>query len=165
MTKIMTLFERSEKYKAGEVIIHEGEKNRDLYVLSEGVLEVSVKNKSSKIVVSEIASPEILGEISFLNGAPRTATVSAKTDVEIFVLSYEKVKQELSDIPTWFRMVLLAFTSRMKSCGATIREYDQRVKQMEAESAKYKKSCDTTIKKYDQRVKQLEAEIAKNKKS
>ncbi len=53
----------------------------------------------------------------------------------------------------------------MKSCGATIREYDQRVKQMEAESAKYKKSCDITIKEYDQKVKQLEAEIAKYKKS
>ena len=140
MANIMSLFEQSKRYKAGEVIINEGEENRDLYVLSEGLLEVSVQDKSQKIVVSEIASPEILGEISFLNGSPRTATVSAKTDVEIFILSYEKVKQELSDIPTWFRMVLLAFTNRMKSCDAKIKEYDQRVKQLEAEIAKYKKS-------------------------
>ena len=140
MTNFMSLFEQSEKYKAGEVIINEGEENRDLYVLSEGILEVSVEDKSQKIVVSEIASPEILGEISFLNGSPRTATVSAKTDVEIFILSYEKVQQELSDIPTWFRMVLLAFTNRMKSCAEAIREYDQKVKQLEAEIAKFKES-------------------------
>jgi CRP/FNR family cyclic AMP-dependent transcriptional regulator len=140
MANIMSLFEQSKRYKTGEVIIHEGEENRDLYVLSEGLLEVSVQDESQKIVVSEIASPEILGEISFLNGSPRTATVSAKTDVEIFILSYEKVKQELSDIPTWFRMVLLAFTNRMKSCDAKIKEYDQRVTQLEAEIAKYKKS-------------------------
>ena len=140
MTNLMSLFEQSEKYKAGEVIIHEGEENRDLYVLSEGILEVSVKDKSQKIVVSEIASPEILGEISFLNGSPRTATVSAKTDVEIFILSYEKVKLELSDIPTWFRMVLLAFTNRMKSCAVTIKEYDLKVKQLEAEIAKLRES-------------------------
>jgi CRP-like cAMP-binding protein len=136
----MSLFEQSEKFKAGEVIIHEGEENRDLYVLSEGTLEVSVQDESQKIVVSEITSPEILGEISFLNGSPRTATVSAKTDVEIFILSYEKVQQELSDIPTWFRMVLLAFTNRMKSCDVTIKEYDQKVKQLEAEIAKLKES-------------------------
>ena len=140
MTNLMSLFEQSEKYKAGEVIIHEGEENRDLYILSEGILEVSVKDKSQKIVVSEIASPEILGEISFLNGSPRTATVSAKTDVEIFILSYEKVQLELSDIPTWFKMVLLAFTNRMKSCGVTIKEYDQKVKQLEAEIAKLRES-------------------------
>jgi CRP/FNR family cyclic AMP-dependent transcriptional regulator len=140
MANIMTLFEQSEKYKAGEVIIHEGEENRDLYVLSEGTLEVSVSDKSKKIVVSEINPPEILGEISFLNGSPRTATVSAKTDVEIFILSYKKVRQELSDIPKWFRMVFLAFTNRMKSCDATIKEYDQKVKQLEAEIAKLKES-------------------------
>jgi CRP-like cAMP-binding protein len=140
MTNLMSLFEQSEKFKAGEVIIHEGEENRDLYVLSEGILEVSVEDKSQKIVVSEIASPEILGEISFLNGSPRTATVAAKTDVDIFILSYEKVQQELSDIPTWFRMVLLAFTNRMKSCDVTIKEYDQKVKQLEAEIAKLKES-------------------------
>jgi CRP-like cAMP-binding protein len=139
MTNIMSLFEQSEKFKAGEVIIHEGEENRDLYVLSEGILEVSVQNESKKIVVSEITSPEILGEISFLNGSPRTATVSAKTDVEIYILSYEKVKQELSDIPTWFRMVLLAFTSRMKSCDLKIKEYDRKVKDLEAELVQYKK--------------------------
>jgi len=140
MTNLMSLFEQSEKFKAGEVIIHEGEENRDLYVLSEGTLEVSVEDESQKIVVSEIKAPEILGEISFLNGSPRTATVAAKTDVDIFILSYEKVQQELSDIPTWFRMVLLAFTNRMKSCDVTIKEYDQKVKQLEAEIAKLKES-------------------------
>ena len=140
MTKLMSLFERSEKFKAGEVIIQEGEENRDLYILSEGTLEVSVQDDSNKIIVSEINSPEILGEISFLNGSPRTATVSAKTDVEIYILSYEKVQQELSDIPTWFRLVLLAFTNRMKSCDVKIKEYDQRVKELEAELAQYKKS-------------------------
>ena len=140
MTKLMSLFEQSKKYKGGEIIIHEGEENRDLYVLSEGSLEVSVQDESQKIVVSEIKAPEILGEISFLNGSPRTATVAAKTDVDIFILSYEKVRQELSDIPTWFRMVLLAFTNRMKSCDVTIKEYDQKVKQLEAEIAKLKES-------------------------
>jgi len=140
MTKIMSLFEQSETYKAGEVIIHEGEENRDLYVLSEGVLEVSLQDESKKIVVSEITSPEILGEISFLNGSPRTATVSAKTDVEIFILSYEKAQMELSEIPTWFKLVLLAFTNRMKSWDAKIKEYDQKVKQLEAEIAKHKKN-------------------------
>ena len=48
MTNLMTLFEQSEKFKAGEVIIHEGEENRDLYVLSEGILEVSVEDKTQK---------------------------------------------------------------------------------------------------------------------
>ena len=139
-TNLLSLFKESKKYKAGEVVIHEGEKNRDLYILSDGFLEVSVKGGDKKIVVSEIAAPEILGEISFLNGSPRTATVAAKSDVEIFILSYDKVQQELSEIPTWFKMVLLAFTNRMKSCDAKIKEYDQTVKNLEAEIIRLKNS-------------------------
>ena len=140
-TSLLSLFKESKKYKAGEVVIHEGDENRDLYILSDGFLEVSVKGENKQIVVSEIAAPEILGEISFLNGSPRTATVSAKSDVEIFILSYDKVKQELSDIPAWFKMVLLAFTNRMKSCDATIKEYDQKVKKLEAEIVRLQKNC------------------------
>ena len=139
MTNILSMFEESKKFIAGEVLIHEGEENRDLYILSKGTLEVSVQDESKKVIVSEIVSPEILGEISFLNGSPRTATVIAKTDVEIFILSYEKAKKEISDIPTWFRMVLVAFTNRIKSCDAKIKEYDQKVKQLEAEIARLKK--------------------------
>lgn len=136
----MSLFEQSKTYKAGEVIIHEGEETRDLFILSQGNLEVSVHAEPNKIVVSEIKSPEILGEISFLNGTPRTATVTAKTDVEMFILSYAKVQQEMSEIPTWFRLVLLAFTNRMKDCDVKIKEYDKKVQELEAELAKLRKS-------------------------
>jgi len=37
-------------------------------------------------------------------------------------------------------MVLLAFTNCMKSCDAKIKEYDQKVKQLEVEVAKLKAS-------------------------
>ncbi len=140
MTNIISLFEESKSFKSGEVLIHEGEDNRDLYILSNGVIEVSVKNELSPVVVSEINSPEILGELSFLNGTPRTATVTAKTDVEVFILSYEKVKQDISDIPAWFKLILRTFTSRMKSCDDKIKEYDHKIRDLENELKKYKKS-------------------------
>ena len=140
MTNIISLFEESKTFKPGEVLIHEGEDNRDLYILSSGVIEVTVKNELSPVVVGEINSPEILGELSFLNGTPRTATVTAKTDVEVFLLSYEKVKQDISDIPAWFKLILLAFTSRMKSCDEKIKEYDHMIRDLKNELKKYKKS-------------------------
>ena len=140
MTNIISLFEESKTFKPGEVLIHEGEDNRDLYILSSGVIEVTVKNELSPVVVGEINSPEILGELSFLNGTPRTATVTAKTDVEVFILSYEKVKQDISDIPAWFKLILLAFTSRMKSCDEKIKEYDHMIRDLKNELKKYKKS-------------------------
>ena len=64
MTNIVSMFEESKIFKPGEVLIHEGEDNRDLYIVSSGVLEVTVKNELAPVVVSEINPPEILGELS-----------------------------------------------------------------------------------------------------
>jgi len=141
MTKIISLFEESKIFKPGEILIHEGEVNRDLFILANGVLEVTVKNELSPVVVGEINSPEILGELSFLNGTPRTATVTAKTEVEVFVCSYEKVKHDISDIPAWFKLILRTFTSRMRSCDEKIKEYDHKIRDLENEIKRYKKSC------------------------
>jgi CRP-like cAMP-binding protein len=132
------MFESSKNYKAGDQIIKEGEASRDLYILLSGILEVSVEDNADDIIVSEIESPEILGEISFLNGTPRTASVKAKTDAEVYILSYNKVKEELSEIPIWFKMILLAFTKRIRVCGDRIKEYDQKVKELEARLARIK---------------------------
>jgi len=140
MTTIISLFEESRTFAAGTVLIYEGEKNRDLYILSKGVIEVTVKNELSPILVGEVNSPEILGELSFLNGTPRTATVTAKTDVEVFILSYEKVKQEISDIPVWFKLILSTLTSRMRSCDEKIKEYDHKLRDLEAKLEEYKKN-------------------------
>lgn len=131
MTTICNFFEESRIYQPGEIIVREGEKNRDLFILSEGVIEVSVKAEKEQIVINEIHPPEILGEISFLNGTPRIATLTARTKVEVYILSYEKVKQEMADIPAWFKLILRTLTSRMKSC-------DQKIKHLETEMKKFK---------------------------
>jgi CRP-like cAMP-binding protein len=131
MTTICNFFEDSRIYQPGEIIVREGEKNRDLFILSEGVIEVSVRAEKEQIVINEIHPPEILGEISFLNGTPRIATLTARTKVEVYILSYEKVKQEMADIPPWFKLILRTLTSRMKSC-------DQKIKHLETEMKKFK---------------------------
>ena len=131
MTTICNFFEDSRIYQPGEIIVREGEKNRDLFILSEGVIEVSVRAEKEQIVINEIHPPEILGEISFLNGTPRIATLTARTKVEVYILSYEKVKQEMADIPPWFKLILRTLTSRMKSC-------DQKIKYLETEMKKFK---------------------------
>jgi CRP/FNR family cyclic AMP-dependent transcriptional regulator len=125
MTNIFSLFEKSKTFQPGEIIIREGEENRDLYVLYEGVLEASIKTDRGDLVVSEMTPPEIMGEISFLDGSPRTATVTAKTEALVYYLSYDDVSSEMAEIPAWFKLVLQTLTKRMKSCGVKIKEMEK----------------------------------------
>ncbi|MFH1217384.1 MAG: cyclic nucleotide-binding domain-containing protein [Pseudomonadota bacterium] len=130
MTNICDFFKESRIYQPGELIIREGEQNRDLYVLSEGKIEVSFKDNQEKVIVTEINPPEILGEISFLSGSPRSATITAKTRVEMYILSYDRVKNEMDEIPPWLKLILRTLTKRMQFCGQKIKELETQIRSL-----------------------------------
>jgi CRP-like cAMP-binding protein len=113
-------------YKPGDIIIQEGDTDRDLYVLNAGVVEVSMREENSTFVLNEIESPQIIGELSFLTGYPRTATARAKTDVEVFIFSYENLEGQISQLPTSIRPIINTLISRVK-------KQDQRIVKLEEE--------------------------------
>jgi MFS family permease len=68
--------------EAGREIVREGEAGDRFYVIEAGQVEV-VKDDQ---VINEEGPGEFFGEISLLRDVPRTATVRAKTDVELRAL-------------------------------------------------------------------------------
>lgn len=62
---------------AGSVVIHEGETGDLFYVIGEGEVEVAGRT---------LGAGDSFGEIALLRDVPRTATVTAKTDVLLYTL-------------------------------------------------------------------------------
>ncbi len=75
------------KYAKGELIINEGEEGDAFYVIKKGIVDV-FKNYDTddEQMLSEMKRGEYFGEISMLKKSPRTATVVAKTKVELLRL-------------------------------------------------------------------------------
>lgn len=122
-----------ETYKPGDIIIQEGDTDRDLYVLNAGVVEVSMREENGTVVLSEIEPPQIIGELSFLTGHPRIATAKAKTDVEVFIFPYENLERQISQLPTSIRPIINTLISR-------VRTQDQRIVELEEELLAFKGS-------------------------
>lgn len=78
------------RYAAGEAIFSYGDPGRALYIVRSGEVEIFVKNDKGEKIVLEISKPgDIFGEISLLDDGPRTAWVTAITEVELLRLDRE----------------------------------------------------------------------------
>jgi CRP/FNR family transcriptional regulator, cyclic AMP receptor protein len=68
---------------AGKVLIREGERGREFFVLIEG--EVEVRRKGRK--VKNLGAGSFVGEIALLSKMPRSATVTALTPLDVLVIT------------------------------------------------------------------------------
>ena len=133
-TKLAALVE-NRTYRPGEVMIHQGEPSRDLMFLTEGVVEISRSSgRDGEIVLNEIEPPYILGDVAFLFGMPRTATARAKTDVRVFVVRYDELKDMLKELPPWAHPLLTALASDMKTLHHKSQTLEKRVSEIEAQA-------------------------------
>jgi CRP/FNR family transcriptional regulator, cyclic AMP receptor protein len=66
---------------AGLALVQAGEHDRALYLLTEGTVGVRLPRDESAF--KAIEAPSVLGELAFFDGMPRSATLEAKTDVEV----------------------------------------------------------------------------------
>jgi CRP/FNR family cyclic AMP-dependent transcriptional regulator len=77
----------------GQVLFTEGEPSEHLYVVRSGRLRVYVSSpRGDQLVLSVLGVGEALGELSVLDGRPRSAGVDALDAVELIVVSAAEVR-------------------------------------------------------------------------
>lgn len=74
------------RYAAGQEIVTEGDLPDLFYVISEGEVVVARRDDGREVELRRMGPGEFFGEIGLLSFAPRSATVRAKTNVELLAL-------------------------------------------------------------------------------
>jgi CRP-like cAMP-binding protein len=93
---------------AGTVLCKEGEIGREFFVVMDG--EVEVKRRGRRLKSTD---GHFFGEIALLEDLPRTATVTAKTPLRIFVLTARDFRHVLDDHPSVERKVMRTLARRL----------------------------------------------------
>jgi CRP-like cAMP-binding protein len=89
--------------------MRQGTPGRELIVLLEG--EATVERDGTTIAVRR--GGDFLGELALVTGRPRTATVTATTDLQALVLDRLNFDRLLRDVPTIAAKVLKAIAERL----------------------------------------------------
>ena len=105
-------------YPKGAVLIEEGKPISVLFVLLDGHLSVSLAALGGK-EVALLRSGEILGELSFLDSRPPSATVTAADDATVLAVPRARLTTKLDEDPSFaarfYRALGVFLASRLRS--------------------------------------------------
>ena len=87
-------------YKSGHAIFHYGDAGGEIFILRSGRVELFVEsNDGEKIILAENERGDVIGELSFLDGGPRTATAIAREDTEVLTMHRERLLEFIDKHP------------------------------------------------------------------
>src|SRR5947209_14232669 len=96
--------------KAGRVLVEEGRPGHEFFLILEGT--ATVRRGSRK--VAELGPGQYFGELSLLDRGPRTATVTADTDMKVLVLGQREFLGVLDDVPGLAYKILRIMAHRLR---------------------------------------------------
>ena len=97
--------------RAGKVLVTEGERGRELYVILRGTADVTRGGRK----LSELVPGDFFGELAFLHPSPRTATVTARSDMRVMVLGAREMDLIVEREPSVARQLLAAMAKRVRT--------------------------------------------------
>ena len=80
------------QFKAGEIIVRQGDAGHEAFVIHSGAIDVRIHVNGSERIVSRLGEGELVGEMSLFRKAARSADLIAATDVELLVITHEKLE-------------------------------------------------------------------------
>lgn len=89
--------------RKGTVMMRQGDAAVSMFIMMEGAISVAIKTSSGEeqeVAIS--AAGDVVGEMSLMTGAPRTATVTALTRVRVLEITRETIDEMLKKNPELF---------------------------------------------------------------
>jgi CRP/FNR family cyclic AMP-dependent transcriptional regulator len=99
---------------AGEVLCKEGDTGQEFFVIVDGQTDITSKGKP----VAARGGGDFVGEIALLEDTKRTATVTAKTPLRVFVLTRQDFRHLVNSNPNVEQKVMRALAHRVVELSA-----------------------------------------------
>lgn len=107
----LALISTEERRDSGEEIFAEGDPGDALYLVLSGTVRVHCEDRT----VAELGTRECFGEMALLDGASRSATVTASVETRLLKISREDFHDILAEKPQIAIGVIRVLTRRLRN--------------------------------------------------
>ena len=119
--------------KSGDVLFKEGEEGDDAYIVETGAVEISLDLPAGKKVLAILGKGEIIGEMSLIAHAPRSATAIAAEDSELLVLKRDRLLKPIEAADPIMRLMIRMIVDRVRDAPCWMREGDSSIPEISKE--------------------------------
>lgn len=109
------------KLTPNQILLREGEVSNSMYWVQNGQLVVTKKRGNEDVVLGHIYSGELVGEISFLDEEPRSATVRAVSECDLIMIPKESIDGIFKSQPKWLEILVKTLAERLRKANARIK--------------------------------------------
>jgi uncharacterized membrane protein len=107
---------------AGATVFHRGDPGDSMYVVVSGAVEISFRNDTGdKIVLERATAGDFFGELSLLDGGPRTASAMVLEDMEALVIDRGDLNEVMRSRPEGVLALLAATGRRLRESARLLR--------------------------------------------
>ena len=106
----MTRLAEHVKVDQGEILVREGQTGRELFVILAGTVEVTQTGRW----VNTLGPCDFFGELGALSRGPRTATVTALSDLELLIIGPREFNA-MAQIPGFREALLQRMANRLRA--------------------------------------------------
>jgi len=102
-------------FPRGSLLFTEGESGREMYILKSGKVRILKQEGENTVELATIGAGSVLGEMSLLDGQPRSATAQIIEDVSATVIDEHLLERTLQKVPTWLSNIVRVVIQRLRS--------------------------------------------------
>ncbi len=104
----------SRIYASGETIFQRGEQGDHAYFIERGLVEVIIPKDGKDFVIARLGPGEIIGEMSMIDDAPRSASVVCKEETEVIVIQRSRFLKPLTSADPMMNLILRVVLTRFR---------------------------------------------------
>lgn len=121
LSRILLAKARPTRVKAGRTLFAAGDATDGCYLIEEGLLKVTVGlSTKGERILSILAPGAVVGELSVIDGSPRSATVTAIRDAKLNFVSRHIFQAFAEDHPEVFRHLTILLARRLRETNVVV---------------------------------------------
>jgi CRP/FNR family transcriptional regulator, cyclic AMP receptor protein len=109
LARIASLVEEVEAPK-GKVLVRQGDTGQECFVIAEGRAKATMRGKGTAV----LGPGSFFGEMSLLDQGPRSATISAETDMRLLVLGSREFSALVNEVPVVAVRIMQGLAERLR---------------------------------------------------